>query len=421
MSPVPIIAPPKDHAPKLPLSTETLAKVRLSRYLEREARGREMDGLPTGICKRPPAWMVRETIEDGWSYVDDEDTWEDDTMIEWEVILGIGRKRREAVVSWLLDVLPSRKPGHAPSTVSSPTTSSLSSTSLSPSSFSLSTFSSSTVSSQDTSDTRPHTCSNLQDQLQNSPETRFHAVWMFLRYFYLTMSPGLDSESRPSRASISRTSSIDSDRSSVQEEGLGLVVWDIAVACLSVSVKFHRDFLDPLLPVYAQEYLALAPHDLSHEDLESAHRDVLSAFDYRLGVTPQPVMDELWSSLSSLRNLLDFEGGWKYAMLDAWTRLFVVLDEPDVQRFLVSMLTVVALMDGVIESLVDEYCRDEVLKTRSISPAAERYLNLQTLRKKFNIRAREESEGVFCDIQALTGVTDVDLRECRVWMSRQLK
>ena len=94
--------------------------------------------------------------------------------------------------------------------------------------------------------------------------------------------------------------------------------------------------------MYACEYLALAPRRLSYEDLEvlsfltipvfqfvddlssdqTAQRDVLSAFDYSLGVTPQPVMDELWFSLESLRSLLDFENGWQTAMADAWCGLF---------------------------------------------------------------------------------------------------
>ena len=53
-----------------------------------------------------------------------------------------------------------------------------------------------------------------------------------------------------------------------------------------------------------------------------AQRDVLSAFNYSLGVTPQPVMDKLWFSLESLRTLLSYESGWQTAMADAWCGLF---------------------------------------------------------------------------------------------------
>lgn len=67
----------------------------------------------------------------------------------------------------------------------------------------------------------------------------------------------------------SRNESFDSHSSTMSEaDGLDLLVWDIAVACLSLSVKFHRDVLAPLLPVYAHEYLALSPHKMSYADLE---------------------------------------------------------------------------------------------------------------------------------------------------------
>ena len=104
------------------------------------------------------------------------------------------------------------------------------------------------------------TVDNLLDQLQTSHETRFHACWMFLRYFYLLMT---------SESSRFRAAGPDGlYRSKLEQEGRELVVLDISVACLSLSVKFHRDFLEPLLPVYANEYLVLSPHGMSYDDLE---------------------------------------------------------------------------------------------------------------------------------------------------------
>ena len=59
MDPVPIIAPPHDYVPRLPLSAETLAKIRLGKFLEREGRGREKDGLPVSGWERPfVSWVV---------------------------------------------------------------------------------------------------------------------------------------------------------------------------------------------------------------------------------------------------------------------------------------------------------------------------------------------------------------------------
>ena len=54
----------------------------------------------------------------------------------------------------------------------------------------------------------------------------------------------------------------------VEREG-NCVFGPMSVADKSDGVEqFLRDFLHPLLPVYACEYLALAPQRLSYEDLE---------------------------------------------------------------------------------------------------------------------------------------------------------
>lgn len=53
---------------------------------------------------------------------------------------------------------------------------------------------------------------------------------------------------------------------------------------------------------------------------------MLSALEYRLGVTPQLLMDELWCALPSLRALLDFDDGWATAMKNAWLVLFDALE-----------------------------------------------------------------------------------------------
>ena len=99
IDPVPIIAPPHDHVPRLPLSSETLAKIRLGKFLEREGRGREKDGLPVSGWERSFV---------SWADSDEEDV-EDikenrEDLIEWEVALGIGQHTREEVIDWILDV-----------------------------------------------------------------------------------------------------------------------------------------------------------------------------------------------------------------------------------------------------------------------------------------------------------------------------
>lgn len=107
MPPVPIIAPPEGHIPKFPSNAETLAKMRLIKYLEREASGRETDGLPAGVYQRPPPWMVKANIDGGLplvNFIHEENTWTNNVVVEWEIVLGVGRKRREAAINWLLDV-----------------------------------------------------------------------------------------------------------------------------------------------------------------------------------------------------------------------------------------------------------------------------------------------------------------------------
>ena len=100
---------------------------------------------------------------------------------------------------------------------------------------SFSSYSSTSTSSSSSTALQP---SDLMDQLKNSPETRFHAAWLFLRFFYLTMSPDRNSGPRNNARNISRQSSLNSNTSaSTNQEGRDLIIWDIAIACLALSVK----------------------------------------------------------------------------------------------------------------------------------------------------------------------------------------
>jgi D-alanyl-lipoteichoic acid acyltransferase DltB (MBOAT superfamily) len=100
---------------------------------------------------------------------------------------------------------------------------------------SFSSYSSNSTLSNTSMDRQP---SDLMDQLKNSPETRFHAAWLFLRFFYLTMSPERNSGPRDNARNLSRQSSLNSNTSaSTNQEGRDLIIWDIAIACLALSVK----------------------------------------------------------------------------------------------------------------------------------------------------------------------------------------
>lgn len=172
-------------------------------------------------------------------------------------------------------------------------------------------------------------------------------------------------------------------------------------------------------------------------------------------------MDELWFSLESLRTLLNFENGWQTAMADAWCGLYdaicgmtipsfninqlILVLEPDVQRFSISTLTAVALMDGIVESLVQRYLYQATLKIKAaasifnyssstsliaredrrrrrkgssgdfldlrhdieLAASSNMKTGLNRNGKKYLKKAERASEGVRSDIQALVGITDV--------------
>lgn len=93
-----------------------------------------------------------------------------------------------------------------------------------------------------------------------------------------------------------------------------------------MEFQFHRDVLYPLDVIYAHEFLDLAPHALTFDDLENAQRDVLEAVAFRVGIaTPGAFMAELWAALPTLRLLLAFDGGWVGAQERAWAILCDVL------------------------------------------------------------------------------------------------
>ena len=95
---VAIIAPPPDHVASLPISTETMAKIRLQRFLERESSSRQYDGLGVPDVRRQEADLIATRQRDRNQHPEttQKDLWED--------LLTIGQVLREDVVDWLLNV-----------------------------------------------------------------------------------------------------------------------------------------------------------------------------------------------------------------------------------------------------------------------------------------------------------------------------
>lgn len=74
--------------------------------------------------------------------------------------------------------------------------------------------------------------------------------------------------------------------------------------------------------------------------------------------------------------------------------------EPDVKAFSVSLLTTVAIMDGVIKTLMHKGQMSEADKHLLVGKTRLVILGDET---------KDKTEGVLCDIQALVGLTDVTL------------
>ncbi|KAJ7765786.1 hypothetical protein B0H16DRAFT_1524400 [Mycena metata] len=397
---VPIIAPPPHHVARLPLSAAACAKIRLGNLLDREARGRATDRLD-GMTVA----SLLSTLQ-----VDGENEEEECALerLRWEHVLGVGPELRREVVDWILEVLP-KKSSYLPHLTSASKRLSRSASGPTSSPFSLSRgFGSKGL-------------PDLIDQLLYSPETRFHAAYMFVRYFYLLM--GRD-ENR-ARIESMQASALAAENEmpfdpTIPPDGWALVVWDCCVACLAISVKLHRDVLQPLEPVLSWEFEALAPHHMSFDELETAQRDILETFAFSLGGTPQPILDELWIALPSLQHLLHFENGWGFTQKETWWRLNDAVLEPDILQFPVSLLTVAALTEALVSALVSKYEYD-ASHTQVVRRRRNRYSMDSKKREKYAIEAEEEMEGVVQDIQAVIGISDERLRTCRRWLRAAVK
>ncbi|KAI0718555.1 hypothetical protein C8T65DRAFT_803825 [Cerioporus squamosus] len=237
---------------------------------------------------------------------------------------------------------------------------------------------------------------DLYDLLSSSSETRFHAAYLFLRYLLHVRSSGAASTAVR--------------QSSEDQEALEAVTWDVAVACLALSVKFHRDVLFPLDVIYVDEFLDLAPHEIEFEDLETAQRDVLEAITYRVGsATPGAFMAELWAALSTLRSLVGFDGGWDAVQEEAWGILNDALQQPELLQYPSSLVTGAAVIEGVLEVLQRRY------KTTGVDgrgkPVGKR--DARSLRKA----ALKCSRGVRLDIQDVLHVSKVSRATIPVQLS----
>ncbi|KAG1868381.1 hypothetical protein DFJ58DRAFT_678805 [Suillus subalutaceus] len=453
--PVPIIAPPRSPSPFIIKCEEDRAGDRIKILLTKEREERKSDGLD--LLQIPDDCSTRSESE---SSVSDDEYWTDESSLSasesesvasrssgpslgtgksqsrerWSRALGLDYCFREEVVSWMLDVLPNIPP-------------------------------------------MKKDCveiDDLFDQLDTCRNTRFHAVHLFYRYFFRVAdkkpsinvsaiaSParslrGRNDSSTNRKASSSEDSSDEStgedsddeldagsddtvvvkgeqvsgyeSESDNWQDGQEAVIWDTALGSLALCVKFHRDFLGPLSPVYAYEFLDLARHTISYQDLEVSQRDILSACDFSLGsITPQGLMDELWLALPTLRKATEpVKDGWKSVQVEIWNRLFDALTEPDVLQFPVSLLTASALLDGLIIAIALHYTAEADMEKSRFQrnsgcrcPAPSTCMPENTTKqvpwRVYVSKAMDTVKDVVLDVTDVLQIRDDDLERCRAWM-----
>ncbi|KAH9911042.1 uncharacterized protein B0H18DRAFT_893729, partial [Fomitopsis serialis] len=216
------------------------------------------------------------------------------------------------------------------------------------------------------------------------------------------------------------------------------IIWDCAVACVVLSVKFHRDVFPPHYLIPAREFGMLAPHSMSYDDLEVAQCDILGALSHSVGcVTPGQYLQDLWLALPSLRTLLAFDKGWETAQEETWAILLEAFMQPGILRFPTSLLTVCALIDGCVDVLIERYKvkfqSSNAFNSRRRPSTGAGSLIRKDRNEDLRRKASKAIHNLKMDMQELLGYTEVchklilglvvlltiskaDVRYCRFWL-----
>ncbi|EKM56708.1 uncharacterized protein PHACADRAFT_93145, partial [Phanerochaete carnosa HHB-10118-sp] len=396
LSPVPVLSPSAfSPASRAPVSTMDAAEKRIRALVKRELSDRGSDGLLTlkmfsheavaNSCEPVDSdaemWQaLGERISDGTlkprNEVMQEDELEstDNSQHDIPLVLGIEEDFRIKVVEWILDVMPL------------------------------------------VNSTKKNASAHLHAQLTESPDTRWHAAHLFTRYF---LEIGTSTPPSP----LLGGSSEDAKGPRVLL-GREAVTWDIGVACLALTVKFHRDFLHPLYPVVANDYLAVSPHTMEFDDLEAAHRDVLGALNFCIGSsTPGAYMEELLVALPSLRMFVDARGNWESAHAETWEVLFDTLVGMCISlhvnylRYPICAITGCALVLGVVESIVFKRKTDAAIRAKFAPESAlKRRRGLKCECDRLRAKAYKAVQNVEEDIREVFGVSEVTWTQCMRWL-----
>ncbi|CAE6344999.1 unnamed protein product [Rhizoctonia solani] len=183
---------------------------------------------------------------------------------------------------------------------------------------------------------------SIRRHLRSHLETRFHAVMLFTRYA-TRMSP---SEFNPFLVPRREVESPYHRR--VRER----LAEEIALGCLVIASKFHRDFLPPLSPMLADQFLDLLgeEHPIGFDDLELVQNTIMRSFGYILyQPTPQAYIQELWDSCPMLQSIQD--GNLELVRSPLQTKALDLLEacflESESIDYPVAYLTAAAILEAI--------------------------------------------------------------------------
>ncbi|KAG9123609.1 hypothetical protein FRC07_014545 [Ceratobasidium sp. 392] len=196
-------------------------------------------------------------------------------------------------------------------------------------------------------------CQQLRRHLRASLETRFHAVWLFNRYATRLPSARFNPFLMP----------LEQREDAYQHQLRGKLVREIALGCLAIAAKFHHDFLPPLKPLTAEQFLhALGEeHPVTFDNFELMQNTILKSFNYIVyQPTSQAYLQEIWKACSTLHIIQD-------SALDLWrtnvrTRVLefieTCLHEQDAMSYSVAHLTAGALLEALHVQEMHRQCVD---------------------------------------------------------------
>ncbi|TFK51175.1 hypothetical protein OE88DRAFT_1735123 [Heliocybe sulcata] len=236
----------------------------------------------------------------------------------------------------------------------------------------------------------------LRDQLTGSPETRFCAAHMFLRYMH----------------ALSKETLGNGQFLGVVVQGRDYFLQDAALACLAITVKADREAIEEFYPIHVSEYVRMARSESTVDDLKCAERAIVNILQFNAATdSPAAYIEEIHQGCGSpLERVLLLEDDlWERVEDGVYERLYGALYDLDVLKFPVYLLTAAAFLEALTDAMQEVFCRP-LSKSPFISDDVKK---LGMCRKM----AEPEVELVKLEVQQLCGVTEADLKHCRQWLA----